>query len=227
MKGSAGRSSCSGITIVAALAFALVMLLIFAASQYRQNYQYGGYWMMGSGNGHGTGYGAGEGAGMMQAYWNGNDAYASFNSSLLGSLVSSESVPSASGNTLIYNGSDVRIAVLMGPMEEGQSMYSFVIDNMTNPTLEFRRGANVTFVVVNVDDDAYHSLTLTGDAPPYASYTMPMMMDSYGTTMMLAPESQGKYPGQSISFVAGQDMYYICTVSGHALKGMYGRILVG
>lgn len=39
----------------------------------------------------------------------------------------------AANNALIFSGDSIRILVLMGPMAEGGSMYSFVIDNFTNP----------------------------------------------------------------------------------------------
>ncbi|MDE1851635.1 MAG: hypothetical protein KGH69_03025 [Candidatus Micrarchaeota archaeon] len=220
MKRPSARGGNSGAMLVAALAFILVVLAIWFSSQYSRGSRYSGVPGM-------MDYGNGSVQGMMQYYWNSHgSSYASLNSSRLGELVSSESAAIASNNTLLFNGSDVRVVVMMGPMDDNQSMYSFVIDNMTNPTLEFRKGANVTFLIINIDTDAVHSLTLTGQQPPYAQYTMPMMMHSYGTSMMLAPESSGGFAGQSISFVAEQGMYYVCTVTGHAQKGMYGRIIV-
>ena len=176
-------------------------------------------WMMGA-------YPAAHGApyGMMQ-YWNSNGSEMQLSSSQLNSLAASESLPRVSNNTLIFNGSDVNVVVLMGPMNTGQSMYSFVIDNVTNPTLVFNKGARVTMFVVNVDTDAYHSMALVNGGPPYQYGMMSMMMYSYAASAMVPPYS-GMYAGQSVSFTAGGSMYYVCTVPGHAQDGMYGRIMV-
>ncbi|MDG7015878.1 MAG: hypothetical protein JRM82_00715 [Nitrososphaerota archaeon] len=46
----------------------------------------------------------------------------------------------ATNDTLTFGGGSIKILMLMGPMAEGQSMYSFVIDNLTNPTLVIPRG---------------------------------------------------------------------------------------
>lgn len=51
---------------------------------------------------------------------------------------------SISNDKLAYGGGSVKILVLTGPMTERQSMYSFVIGNITNPTLVFPRGTEVT-----------------------------------------------------------------------------------
>lgn len=80
--------------------------------------------------------------------------------SQLGSIAVSTPAETADG-TLTFGGGSVRILVLMGPMQEGRSMYSFLIDNLTNPTLVFPQGTRVTMTVVNVDTDAYHGLMLT------------------------------------------------------------------
>ncbi|MDE1871137.1 MAG: hypothetical protein KGI06_02765 [Candidatus Micrarchaeota archaeon] len=164
----------------------------------------------------------GPGFGMVH-YWN-FSGETLLNSSQLGSMIATESSASVSNNTLYFNGSDVRMVVLMGPMGKNQSMYSFVIDNLTNPTLVFQKGARVTMFVVNIDTDASHSLTVVDEDPPYSYGMMPMMMYSYASSMMLPPNSN-EYFGQEVSFSANGDAYYICTVPGHAQKGMYGRII--
>lgn len=132
----------------------------------------------------------------------------------------------AANSTLIFSGDSARILVLMGPMAEGQSMYSFVIDNLTNPTLVLPRGAAVTMTIVNMDTDAYHGLMLTGAAPPYTYNVMPMMMSSIASTRALPPSTNG-FPFQQISFVVDGPMYYLCPVPGHAQLGMFGQIRVG
>ncbi len=163
--------------------------------------------------------------GMMQ-YWSSAGEVMKLNASQLASLESTASNAEVSNSTLSFNTSNVRLVVLMGPMSPGQSMYSFVIDNLTNPTLIFRKGANVTMIIVNVDTDATHSLTLTGFGPPYPYNMMYTMMSSQATSIMLNPSSSRVYTSQSIRFTVEGSAYYICTVSGHAQKGMYGRVVV-
>jgi len=107
-------------------------------------------------------------------------------------------------------------------------MYSFVVGNVTNPTLVIPLGARVTMVVVNVDTDAYHGLTLTYAAPPYAYNVMPMMMGSLASTGVLPPSSSsGGFAAQQVSFTVSGDAYYVCPVPGHAQSGMYGQIRAG
>lgn len=143
--------------------------------------------------------------------------------SQLASIETSRPVAESNGS-LIFGGDSVEILVLMGPMAEGQSMYSFVIDNLTNPTLVIPRGAQVTMTVVNVDTDAYHALTLTSVAPPYSYNLMPMMMSSLASTHDLPPSSSSGLASQQISFTFTGNMYYLCPVPGHAQAGMYGLI---
>ena len=145
--------------------------------------------------------------------------------SQLDSITVSQPLTAANG-TLTFSGDSVKILVLMGPMAEGQSMYSFVIDNYANPTLVIPRGARVTMVIVNVDTDAYHGLTLTSVAPPYAYKFMPMMMYSLASTGVLPPSSS-EFVSQQISFTVTGGMYYVCPVPGHAQSGMYGQIRTG
>ena len=144
----------------------------------------------------------------------------------LSSISVSQPVSAANG-TLTYAGGSVRILVLMGPMTEGESMYSFVIDNFTNPTLVFPQGTRVTMVVANVDTDAYHGLTLTTLPPPYPYNAMPTMMSSWGSTGDMPPSSSSGLATQQISFTVGGEMYYLCPVPGHAQLGMYGLIRPG
>ena len=129
----------------------------------------------------------------------------------------------ATDDTLTFGGGSIKILVLMGPMAEGQSMYSFVIDNITNPTLVLPKGSVVTMIVVNADTDAYHGLTLTAVPPPYSYNFIPMMMSSFASSGVLPPSSSG-FASQQISFTVTGDMYYVCPVAGHAQSGMYGQI---
>ena len=128
-----------------------------------------------------------------------------------------------SNDTIAFSGASIDVMVLMGPMSEGTSMYTFVVDNLSNPTLIFPEGARVTMTVVNIDTDAYHGLALTSDAPPYSSNVMTSMMYSSASTGLLPPSS-AVYAAQRISFAFTGVVYYVCPVPGHAQLGMYGVI---
>lgn len=146
------------------------------------------------------------------------------NGNQLNSVTPSQPASAANG-TLTYGGDSIRILVLMGPMSKGLSMYSFVIDNFTNPTLVLPRGAEVTMLVVNVDTDGYHGLTLTTVPPTYPYNLMPTMMDSFASSSVLPPSSSSGFASQQISFTVDGGMYYVCPVPGHAQSGMYGQIM--
>lgn len=88
------------------------------------------------------------------------------------------------------------------------------------------QGTRVTMVVVNVDTDAYHGLTLTSAASPYPYSVMPMMMSSLATTGALPPSSSG-FASQQVSFTVNGWLHYVCPVPGHAQSGMYGLIKSG
>ena len=145
---------------------------------------------------------------------------------LSAALVDSVSVSqpvSVANGTLTFSGDSIRVLVLMGPMTEGQSMYSFLVDNVTDPTLVLPKGSTVTMTVVNVDTDAYHGLTFTTVQPPYSYNFMPMTMSLFASSGVLPPSSSG-FASQQISFTVTGDMYYVCPVAGHAQSGMYGLI---
>ncbi|MDG6980851.1 MAG: hypothetical protein JRN51_07020 [Nitrososphaerota archaeon] len=154
--------------------------------------------------------------GMMGGSWN------RLSAALVDSVSVSQPVSVANG-TLTFSGDSIRVLVLMGPMTEGQSMYSFLVDNVTDPTLVLPKGSTVTMTVVNVDTDAYHGLTFTTVQPPYSYNFMPMTMSLFASSGVLPPSSSG-FASQQISFTVTGDMYYVCPVAGHAQSGMYGLI---
>lgn len=233
------RRTLNVVVMIAAAVLLMAAVSLFTIFPYAgSGYFYPGVMWSGMMGAYPYGYQAGSGwgsyGGMMGGGWGGmmgwgqaasSGSWLQLSQMQLGAFLANESLPKASNGTLMFTGSEVRLVVLMGPMGEGENMYSFVIDNMTNPTLVFKQGASVTALVVNVDTDAYHSLTLSSQGPPYYYNTMPMMMYSQATSMMLPPAT-GVYSGELVSFTADSDAYYICTVPGHAQEGMYGRIIV-
>lgn len=119
-------------------------------------------------------------------------------------------------------GNDAVVLVEAGP---AGNMLSFDILGLTNPEIVVHRGATVTFVVINVDDDEFHNFVLTDHAPPYAKMTGVHL--TVGTTG-LEPHKNGPYHGETLVVKADAPAhdFYLCTVPGHAAAGMFGKITV-
>ncbi|HXR98732.1 MAG TPA: plastocyanin/azurin family copper-binding protein [Terriglobales bacterium] len=116
---------------------------------------------------------------------------------------------------------DVHLTALAGPKAK---MMSFQIDELSNPEIRVPKGTRLTLNVINVDDDMPHNLYLTTQAPPYqrAVGTTPI------GTGMLKPQKDGHYTGAALILKAAKPgtYYYVCTVTGHARAGMFGKIVV-
>ncbi len=132
-------------------------------------------------------------------------------------------------NTIEFYGSKVSIHIIASP--KNGSMYSFGVYGLVNPTIIVPKGAHVTFLFVNMDDDMYHGIVVTTGAPPYfymgtMMFDRPAFVDSY--IPPLPQEKNGQYAGASTTFVssAAGTFYYICQVPGHASKGMYGKFII-
>jgi rusticyanin len=116
---------------------------------------------------------------------------------------------------------DVHITALAGPSAK---MMSFQIDELTNPEIRVPKGTRLTLNVINVDDDMPHNLYLTTQAPPFQRAVNPT---SIGTGM-LKPRTDGHYSGVDLILKAARPgaYYYVCTITGHARAGMFGKIVV-
>jgi rusticyanin len=113
------------------------------------------------------------------------------------------------------------LLALAGP--KGRMM-SFQIETLTNPVIRLPAGSELTLDVVNVDDDMVHDLYLTTQAPPY-----PLSVPATAVgTAVLKPYKGQQYHGYRMVVEATHagTAYYVCTVPGHAKKGMYGKIVV-
>lgn len=117
----------------------------------------------------------------------------------------------------------------------------FIIYGLINPTLVVQKGVSIQFTVMNLDD-TYHNLAISSVGPPYPYMTMMFSMGMMFSNSQIGVQSRS-YPVM-ISFLppAGQasaheysygltldksgSLWYMCTYSGHAQDGMYGRIIV-
>ncbi len=112
-----------------------------------------------------------------------------------------------------------RLTVLGGPEER---MFSFRIAGLTNPTLIIPHGAVVRLDFYNIDDDMLHDFAVgTAKAPKDG-------VSYFAKTLRLPPRRAGVVHGEELAlhFDVPGKYYYLCTVKGHAQRGMWGRILV-
>ena len=113
------------------------------------------------------------------------------------------------------------LLALAGPKGK---MMSFQIETLTNPEIRLPAGSELTLDVVNVDDDMVHDLYLTTQAPPYPQAVPATAIG----TAVLKPYKGQQYSGSRLVIEATHagTAYYVCTVPGHAKKGMVGKIVV-
>ncbi len=132
-------------------------------------------------------------------------------------------------NTIEFYGSKVSIPITASP--KNGSMYSFGVYGLVNPTITVNKDAQVTIQLVNMDDDMYHGVVITAGSPPYF-YMGTMMFDGPAFANSYIPplpeEEGGEYSELSTTFTPSMSgtFYYICQVTGHASKGMYGKFVV-
>jgi rusticyanin len=125
-------------------------------------------------------------------------------------------------NTIWVRGAS-QLVVLASPLGHDET---FVILNLTNPTIHLSRDVQLTLALVNADPASYHDLLLTTRGPPYGNMPMMQMMNEPGT-MMLPPYGQDSFWVQNIHIVANApgQYWYLCLFPDHAQMGMYGKLI--
>ncbi|HET9785334.1 MAG TPA: sulfocyanin-like copper-binding protein [Terriglobales bacterium] len=137
-------------------------------------------------------------------------------------MSSPELRPDRQGNRLSTQAKGkYEVLALAGPKGK---MMSFQIETLSNPEIRLPAGSELTLDVVNVDDDMVHDLYLTAQAPPYP---LSVPATAIGTAVLKPYKGQG-YSGSRLVVEATHagTVYYVCTVPGHAKKGMYGKIVI-
>ncbi len=116
---------------------------------------------------------------------------------------------------------EYHILLLAGPRNH---MFSFRVGLLTNPEIRVPAGSRLTLNVVNVDSDMVHDLYLTSQPPPYGHVVHATPLG----TAVLRPYKGQTYSAASLILKAKHagTAYYVCTVPGHAQKGMWGKIVV-
>ena len=144
-------------------------------------------------------------------------------------LAAAEKIPTAGtvspdGKTLTFTQKTVRLVAVTGPEND---MLSYRMDGLRNPTLVVPKGAVLTVLFVNTDDDMAHNIRF---GPPLTAY--PTVMEAYvkasAGTPELAPRSSLLHADELILRVPdAPGVYaYLCTVRGHAQGGMAGKLVV-
>jgi rusticyanin len=132
-------------------------------------------------------------------------------------------------NRISFRTGDVRFWALASP-DRGPDM-TFRIVGLAEPTIVVPQGARVTIEIANADLDTSHGWLLIPASSPF-SY-MPMIQVPPAFSGALAPPlgdaGTAGMPYEGVQFVASRpDRYtYLCTVPGHAARGMYGTLVAG
>jgi rusticyanin len=177
-------------------------------------------------------YGNGYGPGMMNGYYNNQSNYQTMQTNQLKSFseLAGNVTIDNKNNSIIFNDQNIIIPVVASPTDN--SMYSFGIGNLINPTIVVRKNSNINLKLVNNDDDMYHGIIITNTPPPYP-YTVMMNVSLAFQYSAIRPlpyeDKQNKLLATgSTEFNANEPgtYYYICQVPGHAQQGMYGKFIV-
>jgi rusticyanin len=129
-------------------------------------------------------------------------------------------------STVTFTASDVELVVLAAPSDGPDE--TFRIAGLTNPTIVVPPGARVALELINADGGMPHNWLLTTAEPPFGPMSMMMTPVGGAATGTLPEATASSMLATSITFVApASGRYtYLCSVPGHAEKGMYGRLIV-
>ena len=145
----------------------------------------------------------------------------------LGAAVPAGATVDRASNAITFAGTSVALTVLASPSDGPDE--TFRVAGLANPTLVVPRGAQVTVRLVNADAGMPHNWSLTTAQPPFPSMAMMAGPVVFGAaTPTLAEASSSGMPSVTLTFVASASgrYTYLCSVPGHAQRGMYGALVV-
>lgn len=183
------------------------------------------------------------GQGMMYGGYGQSIKTISISGAKFASVLPDSAQVSKENNTIFFPSQSVSI-VPLSFMTEGAMNFTgaappsyarddaFVIGKMIDPTLVIKSGAVLNVTSINLDDDMSHNFVIMTSGPPYQYMAMQSMM--YGgvvATMPVLPNADEKnnlaYAYSYMVTMSKPGTYwYVCTYPGHALDGMYGKIIV-
>jgi len=124
---------------------------------------------------------------------------------------------SADKKTLTFSQRQVRLVVASGPSSD---MLSYRIAGIKNPTLSLQKGATLSLLFINTDDDMTHNLRIGSQHTASASSVGTMDLAHKTRTTFHAANLTLRVPAKSGTY------YYFCTIPGHVQGGMWGTVLV-
>lgn len=119
----------------------------------------------------------------------------------------------------------LRLVVETGPARD---MLSYRINSKRNPTLRVPRGAMLTVLFINTDDDMLHDIRFGARPQKYPGNAAGLEKASVGTRPLPHREKARLY-AEELTLRAPQmpgKYAYFCTVRGHAQGGMAGTLIV-
>lgn len=128
-----------------------------------------------------------------------------------------EGIFSANKKTLTFSQRYVRLVVASGPSSD---MLSYRIAGIKNPMLVLPKGATLSLLFINTDDDMTHNLRIGSQHTSSASSVGTMDLAHKTGTTFHAANLTLRVPANSGTY------YYYCTVPGHAPGGMWGAVRV-
>jgi rusticyanin len=131
-------------------------------------------------------------------------------------------------NSVTFAGQQVAMTILGAPADGHDE--TFRLAGLTNPTIVVPAAAQVTLELINADAGMDHNWLLTNAQPPFAALTMmnaPVVLGA--ATETLPKAASAALPATTITFrtMTPGRYTYLCSVPGHAAKGMYGTFIVG
>ncbi len=132
---------------------------------------------------------------------------------------------SPDGKTLTFTQKIIRLVAETGPESD---MLSYRIDSLRNPMLVVPKGAALTLLFVNTDDDMAHNIRFGTVLSAYPNVMTASLKSSVGTPE-LDHKSKTALHGEELTLRMpdAPGVYgYWCTVRGHAQGGMVGKVVV-
>ena len=176
--------------------------------------------------GYGNGYGPGMMGGGITAQGQAGATTSPSEASRLGQSAPSGASVDPSANKVTFSGASVDLTVLAAPSDGLDE--TFRVAGLTNPTIVVPEGVKVTLTLINADAGMAHNWLLTAAQPPFAAYLMMTGVAMNAATQTLPETTSSVMPETTITFTASAagNYTYLCSVPGHAQKGMDGSFEV-
>lgn len=127
------------------------------------------------------------------------------------------------GHAIIIDQLQAEIVIRTGPAED---MLSFRIQGIRNPIIAMKPGTKLRILFVNVDDDMHHDIRFGESQDSWTS--SPDTIGTVGTRRLSQVVTNTFYAEEIVLTAKDSGTFsYFCSVRGHAVRGMAGKIVVG